>query len=87
MAGRLELPLKWASSGPRRAKKGGSLGIQEMAMSILTWAPQGPLWDRPFWEGQERTGSQFRGLSKKIGKTSKTIEITKNSYFGGPEVF
>ena len=46
-----------------------------MAMSILTWAPQGPLWDRPFWEGQERTGRQFRGLSNQIfGKIIKNHE-------------
>ena len=43
-----------------------------MAMSILTWAPGGPL----------------GGPLKKIGKNNqKTIKITKNSYVGGPEVF
>ena len=49
----------------------------DVAMSILTWAPQGPLLDRPFGKdrkGQERISGALK--NEFLQKSTKMLKIT-----------
>ena len=64
--------IKGPPKGPWKSEKVRKMSKTKMAMSILRWAPGGPLGGPLIFFGKN---------------DQKTIKITKNSYFGGPEVF